>query len=77
MGLGIFEVGRLRIWASAACRRCPVNVGDAEETAPAKDRPRARVGSVLGNTMMRRMIGRDKGFRCAGMVAGGKGSARN
>ena len=28
--------------------------------------------SVLGNTLMRRMIGRYKGFRCARMVAGVK-----
>ena len=32
-----------------------------------------RPGIRLGNTMMRRMIGRDKGFRCAGLVAGVKG----
>ncbi len=31
----------------------------------------AQEGS-LGTTMMRRMIGRYKGFRCARMVAGGK-----
>ncbi len=47
---------------------------DAEEQHQLnfKDRPRALVNS-LGTTMMRRMIGRYKGFRCARMVAGVKG----
>ncbi len=34
-----------------------------------KDGPRAPERR-LGTTMMRRMIGRDKGFRCDGLVAG-------
>ena len=37
-----------------------------------KDGPRA-LQSGLGNTMMRLMIGRYKGCRCARMVAGVKG----
>ena len=33
------------------------------------DGPRAPCNTeILGNTMMRRMTGRDKGFRCAGLV---------
>ncbi len=68
------EDGAWMVSASAACRRCVGN-----DVLPRRQHQlgrAARPGSGLGNTMMRRMIGRYKGFRCAGMVAGVKGSSK-
>jgi len=60
--------------ASAACRRCQMHHYRGDGTSLRRGRS-AQEGS-LGTTMMRRMIGRYKGFRCARMGRGVKGGVR-
>ncbi len=67
------EDGAWMVSASAACRRSVMSLPRLQRQL--EDGPRAPE-KPLGNTMMRRMIGRYKGFRCSQRWEGVKGSVR-